>query len=235
MRVKADGRRVKIYNNITGYVLYPTPIMSPVFSSLYNYGAEFPLQSPRPSAPVLRSVEPPAPQPCGYFRLTMAAQAGSQVFYARGPGYGWKIPAAMPLVLGRRHASWTHFMSALDTYRKHPYVLSVQTLVNKPEAAVLQVATRDSQELFIANYGDAALEAQELYYKGEFAAVSMRQGRVDWAMLVNGVRLVCGDFVLAAAAPGTFEAALSASGEWQATTPAGEVVAVSVQPGGTRG
>ena len=102
-------------------------------------------------------------------------------------------------------------------------------------AAVLQVATRDSQERFIANYGDAALTAQELYYMGEFAAVSTRQGRVDWVMFVNGVRLVHGDFVLTAAAPGIFVAALSASGEWQATTPAGEAMAISVQPGGTRG
>lgn len=235
VRVKADGRRVKLYNNITGYVLYPTPIMSPVFSSLYNYGAEFPLQAPRSRAPVPPPAEPPPPQTCGHFRLTMAAQAGSQVFYARGPGYGWKIPAAMPLVLVRRRASWTHFMSALDIYREHPYVLSVQTLVNKPEAAVLQVSTRDSQELFMANYGDAALAAQGLYYKGEFAAVSTRRGRVDWVMFVNGVRLVHGEFVLTATAPGTFVAALSASGEWQATTPAGEAVAISVQPGGIRG
>jgi hypothetical protein len=231
VRVKPDGHRVKVYNNITGYVLYPTPIMSPVFSSIYNYGAEFPRDPPQASAPVPRSGEPQTSQPCGYCTLTMAAQAGTEVFYARGPGYGWKIPEKMPLVVGRRRGSWTHFMTALDTYHKQPYVRSVRTLVDRPEAAAMQVTTGDSQETFIANYGDSPVEAEGLYCKGEFAAVSMRAGSVDWVMLVNGVHLVLGNFVLEAEQPGTFVAALNASAEWRAFTPAGEAVAVRVQPG----
>ena len=221
VRIKPDSRRAKVYNNITGYTLYPTPIMSPVFSSVYNYGSEFPLGDEK-------STTPPTPQraPCpyGYFTLIMAGQPGTEVYFAMGPGYGWQLPARMPFVLVRRHGSWTNFMTALDTYREEPYVLSVQSLVNKQQAAAMQVTTRDSQETFIANYGNSPVDANGVYLEGQFAAVSVQAGKVNWAVLVNARCLRLDDFVVEAEQPGTFVVEPNLSGQWQARTETGEAV-----------
>jgi len=228
VRIKPDGQRVNIYNNAASCILYPTPILSPVFSSIYNYGSEFPMAGEREQA---SKEEAQAKEPHGYFTVTMAEQVDTAVYYANGPGYRWNIPAPMPLVVARRHGSWSTFMAALDAYRRSGYVLSARSLLSSPEAAAMQVTTSDSQETFIANYGNSPVEAEGIYLEGELAVVSVQAGTVNWALLVNGSRLRLGDFVIEAKQPKTFVAELNASGQWQTWTATGKVVSVSVQPG----
>lgn len=226
VRVKPNGQRVRLYNNCAAHPVYPSPIMSPVFSSYYNYGSEFPVDAPHDT-----EASPSRPGQRRNFRLKGAVSPGTDVYYARGVGYGWEVPGRMWMLLVRRRARAAHFMVAMDTFRDAPYVKSVKTLLDEPAASALRTTTADGENVFISCYDDQPIEADGVSLSGRFGAMSCRGNQLAWALVVDGRRLRSCGWQIESQQRDTFIVTRDANGGIQGRTSRGEAIPVRVTKG----
>ncbi len=225
VRIKPNGQRVRHYQNCTGYPVYPMPIMSPVFSSYYNYGPEFAIE------PAADTESPPPPADARRtFRLHGAGSPGTEVFYANGPGYGWEDPGRMWMVLVRRRDRAAHFMVAMDAFRDAPYVESVEALLREPAAAAMRVVTTDSVEVFVSSHTDQPIETEALSLSARFGAISSQGRELSWALVVDGTHLRVGGWQIESPQPNTFLVTRDRDGQLRGRTGQGRTVPVRVTP-----
>jgi hypothetical protein len=206
LRVKRDGQRVRVYRTNLGNP-HPSPVASPVFASLFNPNMEYPIDGQRNEAS--ENQPPEAPAQHGLFTLTMAGEEGTEVYFGNAPGPdGWRpFDPMTPLVLVRRHAASTTFMTALDAYRHKPNVLSVEAVLNGPGASAIKVKTAGSEDTLVVNYGLGPVDTDGLYLDGQFAAFSVQDGKPMWAAVVNGSTLRTRELAIERGSRGTFEQA----------------------------
>ena len=193
IRRKMDGRLAKIWRANTPY---PMGLVSPVFASIWSPNAETPMDDEEVSYPI-ESLDDQV-----YFRINMGGSDPTRVAYAEGPGYGWRpFEPRCPVLIARRFASETTFMSALDAYDSDPLVLSVESLFDNRSGAALKVRTADSEEVFVANYGTGPLSEDDVYLDGKFGMTSSSD--VPWGMVVDGSEIQTEGMSFSASSHGT--------------------------------
>jgi hypothetical protein len=137
-------------------------------------------------------------------RLTMLGGADTELIAGRGPGLSLAEQTSM--VLARRWAKRTAFVSLLEPFKDRPAITAVESLAARgDEGTAVKITRAGATDYLLANPEPGVRRYQDWQLDGEFALISMATGSAEarYAQLVNGRQLTGGGWSITSDLPAT--------------------------------
>jgi len=133
-------------------------------------------------------------------RLTVLSTSGTEVFASEGVGLR---PFQQPLLIVRRHAKRTAFVSVFEPYYGKPSIQAIRALGSKGRG--VEVTTDRAIDRFFVSDGVRQEGGRSLSVKGIVGAVSLDRatGALRWLCVGNGVHVSAGSWSLTNTPPAT--------------------------------
>jgi hypothetical protein len=141
-------------------------------------------------------------------RLTMLGASGAidtEIIAGKAPGGGSPGDPA-DIVLARRWAKRTAFVSLLEAYGDQPTIKTVEPLsTRRDEWSGAKITRAGATDYLLVNVGTDVSQYQDFRLEGEFGLISMATGSAEarYAQLVNARQLVGGGWTVTSDQPAT--------------------------------